>query len=263
MIASAASRRLSLLVFVALVASLPGVARADHQVDHDGDGFASFEDGGGDCDDNDALRFPGAAEICDADERDEDCDMSTLGSRDADGDGFIDALCCNDDGQSRACGNDCVDNNRGVHPIAPEVCNGIDDNCNGGIDDGLEVDLFPDTDADGFGTGISAPVCPGTPFFAASNIDCDDSDPTITPGVMLCQPDGSIRICGADGAFSVASCGLGLACTTQPNGHGVCEGVGGGSAGIADVPAVSTLGLTALALGLAGFAATMLRRHVF
>src|SRR6185436_5053684 len=41
--------------------------------------------------------------------------------RDNDGDGY---------GKSCALGPDCNDSNAAVHPVAPELCNGIDDNCN-------------------------------------------------------------------------------------------------------------------------------------
>ncbi|MFK7984986.1 MAG: putative metal-binding motif-containing protein [Sandaracinaceae bacterium] len=49
---------------------------------------------GDDCDDNDARRFPGATEICDAENLDEDCDGSTIGEMggDRDGDGYVHAL---------------------------------------------------------------------------------------------------------------------------------------------------------------------------
>lgn len=64
--------------------------------DSDGDGMKSVACGGNDCDDNDARRFPGNAEICDTAGHDEDCDASTIGTRDSDGDGFVDAACWND-----------------------------------------------------------------------------------------------------------------------------------------------------------------------
>src|SRR5690606_40719273 len=68
--------------------------------DVDGDGFGDascLEDGGdpigNDCDDNDANRFPGNREVCDAAGHDEDCDLETRGGVDADGDGFESAAC--------------------------------------------------------------------------------------------------------------------------------------------------------------------------
>jgi hypothetical protein len=52
--------------------------------------------GGDDCDDNDADRYPGNPEDCDEAGKDQDCDFSTVGTIDKDGDGFIDARCWND-----------------------------------------------------------------------------------------------------------------------------------------------------------------------
>lgn len=63
--------------------------------DDDGDGHDSIATGGQDCDDQDPRRYPGNAEICDADGRDEDCDFSTGGLRDSDGDGHHDDACFN------------------------------------------------------------------------------------------------------------------------------------------------------------------------
>ncbi|WP_374604748.1 putative metal-binding motif-containing protein [Arenimonas sp.] len=61
--------------------------------DADGDGHAAAACGGNDCDDFDANRNPSRTEICDAEGIDEDCDPITVGDRDADGDGYIDAMC--------------------------------------------------------------------------------------------------------------------------------------------------------------------------
>lgn len=61
--------------------------------DADGDGYAAIACGGNDCDDQDAERSPGLTEVCDARGLDEDCDPGTVGDRDADGDGYIDAMC--------------------------------------------------------------------------------------------------------------------------------------------------------------------------
>ncbi|MFK7989163.1 MAG: putative metal-binding motif-containing protein [Sandaracinaceae bacterium] len=103
--------------------------------DEDGDGHAPLSCGGDDCDDTDADRYPGNLEVCDAADRDEDCDLSTFGTRDADEDRFVDRACCNGEGASRVCGLDCDDAVQTVNPVVPEVCNGFDDNCNGETDE--------------------------------------------------------------------------------------------------------------------------------
>ncbi|MEZ4302371.1 MAG: MopE-related protein [Polyangiaceae bacterium] len=60
---------------------------------------------------------------------------------------------------------DCNDQNPQIKPGAPEVCNGLDDNCSGVADEN-EV-CCVDNDSDGY-TGC--------------NGDCDDSNPAIKPG---------------------------------------------------------------------------------
>src|SRR5690606_24147035 len=120
--------------------------------------------------------------------RDEDCDPTTLGFRDADNDGYIDAQCCNrqDDGDL-LCGEDCDDHKANVNPEAPEVCDFLDNDCSGDIDEGVTVKMFPDTDHDGhgddsekFADGVH--TCPGAVGFALVANDCDDKDPEVFLG---------------------------------------------------------------------------------
>jgi hypothetical protein len=58
---------------------------------------------------------------------------------------------------------DCDDNNAAINPAALEVCNGIDDDCNGLTDDGLTfVTYYADADGDGYGAAtISQSTCNG------------------------------------------------------------------------------------------------------
>lgn len=90
--------------------------------DEDGDGHVNQALGGDDCDDRDADRYPGNAEVCDPAHHDEDCNPATYGERDADHDGYPDARCCNRDaGGGFACGTDCDDHNAAIHPDV-QVC---------------------------------------------------------------------------------------------------------------------------------------------
>jgi len=95
--------------------------------------------GGDDCDDEDDARSPGNAEICDRDDVDENCDLTTFGHRDADGDGWPDARCCNRGDRRDQCGNDCDDELAGMHPTAVEACDSVDNDCDGAADDGEDA----------------------------------------------------------------------------------------------------------------------------
>lgn len=196
--------------------------------DADGDGSIAIACGGDDCDDNDGNRHPGQPEVCDLEGHDEDCDLTTFGMRDADRDGFADEACQNSDGDVVvSSGTDCNDINAHVHPAAQELCNGIDDNCDGFIDDNVLVLLYPDTDHDGYGAPV-APVsgCLDDLDMSLYAGDCDDDNEQIFPGSIRCVPGGQgyeIEICQDDGTWLEKVCDGFTACVTQPGGHGVCQ----------------------------------------
>lgn len=82
---------------------------------------------------------------------------------------------------------DCDDTLFSVHPGAPEVCNGRDDDCDGFTDDADDdlVDGIPfwaDADADGFGGDTLVSACSAdAPGVALVDGDCDDTDATVNP----------------------------------------------------------------------------------
>src|SRR6185436_15880288 len=80
---------------------------------------------------------------------------------------------------------DCDDANAAIHPGATEVCNSIDDDCDGTADDGLTfIVYYADADGDSYGSSTDAgtSLCsnPGAGYSATNN-DCDDANNTINP----------------------------------------------------------------------------------
>ncbi len=160
--------------------------------DADGDGVDSVDCGGTDCDDSDPGRFPGNTEVCDDAGIDEDCDPDTVGDRDADSDGYVDALCCN----GTTCGDDCDDGVATVHPGEAESCNGADEDCDGMVDEGVVTTYVEDADRDGYGSdepGAETRVGCQLPIgFAESADDCDDSVGSIHPGAFDACDDEAV-----------------------------------------------------------------------
>ena len=115
-------------------------------------------------------------------------------SCDADGDGF-DSVTCG--------GTDCNDSDPDVYPGADEYCNGIDDDCDGTVDesDALDaLDWYRDSDGDGYGdiTDIER-ACNEPAGYTDDDTDCDDSEATVYPGATEVPYDGIDQDCdGAD-----------------------------------------------------------------
>ena len=105
---------------------------------------ARFDGLAGDCGFADASIYPGAPENVD-DGVDQDCNGADTITcfTDVDGDGHpgnstthANDGVCNANQNEYPNSTDCDDANSAVHPTAPELCNGVDDNCDGQIDEG-------------------------------------------------------------------------------------------------------------------------------
>ncbi len=160
--------------------------------DGDGDNHDSIACGGDDCDDDDPNRFPGNAEVCDEEDHDEDCDPESFGNRDVDADGSYDAECCNraEDGGLN-CGDDCDDTTSVRHPRQLEVCDLVDNDCDGETDEETnDVPWYPDEDGDGYGadTEDATLSCSPVANHSLKDTDCDDHDAARHPAqVDLCD----------------------------------------------------------------------------
>jgi len=180
-------------------------------IDTDGDGFgrstgrqascripAGHVAQGGDCDDRDSSMYPGAPEICDG--KDNNCDGTVDGPNpvgaptwylDFDRDGHagtgVTVVACAAPPYYYATATDCNDGLATAYPGAPELCDGVDNNCNGTIDDGAinPTTYYLDRDGDGYGgaTG-SVQACENPGGYIAVGGDCNDTNPLISPAAL-------------------------------------------------------------------------------
>ncbi len=146
-----------------------------------------------DCNDQDPAVYPAAEEVCNG--VDDDCDglvdesltFETL-YLDEDGDGHGDPETgietCGAVGDRVEDGTDCDDGDPLVYPGAEEVCNGVDDDCDGRTDEGVIETYYPDADGDGYGKegGRPVPACAPPAGHVQDASDCDDASPTTYPG---------------------------------------------------------------------------------
>jgi len=200
-----------------------------YYADADNDGFGDFATGAPfctnpgagyvtnslDCDDSNNAIYPGAIEICDG--IDNDCVGGIDNGltfvtyfTDADLDGFGtgagQSLCTNPGTSFVTIAGDCNDTNDQINPDSPEICDGIDNDCAGGIDNGLTfVTYYVDADNDTYGTGTGQSLCanPGAGFAAVGG-DCIDNNNQIYPGATEILDNSIDENCdGVDGYLNV------------------------------------------------------------
>jgi hypothetical protein len=108
---------------------------------------------------------------------------------DNDGDGYgnpvLTVMACAAPSGYVSNGTDCADNNAQIYPGATETCNGLDDDCDGAVDENLGSMWYADADADGFGNPmISVMSCTQPLGYVTNNTDCADNDPLRYPGAL-------------------------------------------------------------------------------
>ena len=141
--------------------------------DLDLDGFSVAQ---GDCDDGDPAAHPGATDPLGVG-GDSNCDG--VDGIDADGDAVASA---------ESGGTDCDDSDPSTHPGADEACDGVDNDCDGEVDEPGALDgtlWFRDADGDGHGDPDAPERWCAAPAegWSSSDDDCDDSDADFRPGV--------------------------------------------------------------------------------
>ena len=217
--------------------AIPNPAQEDNDLDTVGDACDPDDDNDKSADVQDCAPkndkvYPGAEEVCDG--LDNDCNLVVdEGFYDFDGDGFKDCVDDDDDADGTIDALDCEPLDATVYPLAPELCDGKDNNCNQNVDEG-----FPDKDGDGIadcvdgdgdgdGLGDLEDNCPAVANPGQEDLDgdglgdvCDpDADGDAIPdGVDNCKGLQNPMQLDTDGD------GFGDACDEDLDGDGIING---------------------------------------
>ena len=196
------------------VGSVDGVA---YYQDIDSDGYGD-ESGAGelycfaptgavannsDCLDSDSDSYPGATETCDTQDNDCDGEIDEAGSLDGtlyyidqDLDGFGDQTdsgetYCSQPKELVEDNTDCDDSDAAISPAQfdLEICDGVDNDCDGAVDDAdtvwdvsTGVTGYLDVDLDGYGDGSQpSEACGFVAGFVSDGSDCDDNNASVHP----------------------------------------------------------------------------------
>jgi len=221
-----------------------------YYLDNDGDGFGSsdFEiiacaqpnfasTEGGDCNDTNDVQFPGNDEICDSWDNDCDGDVDEPDSldaptwyADADDDGYGDdnifEVACTPPIGFVPANGDCEDTNPTAHPGRAEICDGVDNDCNGTVDgaDAENVEFYyADVDGDGFGDPMSElGACDPPEDYVSNAQDCDDTNAEVFPSAAEVAGNGIDEDCngsdlpGDGGDTDTGTAPEGCGCSSSP-----------------------------------------------
>ena len=143
-----------------------------------------------------------------------DCTVSTF-YRDVDGDGYGDPA-----GPYDACDapaghvdndDDCDDVDARIAPGATETCDGVDQDCDGRVDEEIDgsTPWYADLDVDGYGDPDDVLTsCEQPPGRVGDAGDCDDSDDRVHPGAVDVPRDDIDQDCSGADATSLAEAPL-------------------------------------------------------
>lgn len=152
-----------------------------------------------DCNDADATVSPGDSEVAE-DGVDNNCD----GSVDEGGNSVNEETDDDGDGYAEVAG-DCDDSNSAINPAAIEVCDSVDNDCDG-LTDADDTSLsggttyYPDVDGDTFGDKSSSGkiACSQPDAYVTDNTDCDDSTTLVKPKIVDCSGNTSAGYINVD-----------------------------------------------------------------